>query len=366
LAVRDFRILLIGDYPPPPGGIAVHVQQLHTAFRRAGVSSRVLDIGAGGRPDPEVVRVRSKPKFLKALVEHATEGWLLHVHTSGNNAKAWLVAGAVATVARACGAPAVLTLHSGLLPRLLRRRGPRLLAGAAARPFDRIVAVSQPVADAMRQADASDGQVVVYPAFCASEVRPGTPPAPLAQVRAEHDPLLAMAHHPSSIYGRDVMFAALTQAAERFPRIGLALFGPGTDERGCQEDLDAYGVRERIHLLGPIDHGAALAVIAQSDAFVRPTRADGDSVSVREALAMGVRCLASDVTARPQGTHLFRTGDACDLVRSLDEALASERRVAPQPDAAEYLLGLYSELCRGRRHASPPASGSPPDEVTAA
>ena len=37
------RILLVGDYPPPPGGIAIHVRQLHRMLHESGCEVRVLD-----------------------------------------------------------------------------------------------------------------------------------------------------------------------------------------------------------------------------------------------------------------------------------------------------------------------------------
>ena len=53
------RVLLVGDYPPPQGGVAIHVQQLHRFLDERGVHVRGLDIGKGGWPAAGVVAVRS-------------------------------------------------------------------------------------------------------------------------------------------------------------------------------------------------------------------------------------------------------------------------------------------------------------------
>jgi glycosyltransferase involved in cell wall biosynthesis len=42
------------------------------------------------------------------------------------------------------------------------------------------------------------------------------------------------------------------------------------------------------------------AALARSEVFLRPTDWDGDSIIVREALAVGTRVVASDVSARPR------------------------------------------------------------------
>ena len=52
-------------------------------------------------------------------------------------------------------------------------------------------------------------QITVHPAFLASQVEAGTPPSGFDAVRARRFPLVAMAHHPSKIYGRALMFEAL-------------------------------------------------------------------------------------------------------------------------------------------------------------
>src|SRR5687767_4046074 len=104
------KVLLIGDYPPPHGGVAVHVKQLHDFLRRGGVATRVLDIGKGGRPAPEVLPVHTPGAYVRALAHHAAEGFTFHLHTSGNNLKAYAVAALAAPPIRRSGVR-VISLH---------------------------------------------------------------------------------------------------------------------------------------------------------------------------------------------------------------------------------------------------------------
>ena len=67
----------------------------------------------------------------------------------------------------------------------------------------------------------------------------------------------------------------------------------------------------------------------------------------REALALGVRCVASDVCARPEGTHTFRAGDAAALARAVREALQRAPAPGRSPDAGTFLMSLYGELSAG-------------------
>jgi len=354
------NVLLIGDYPPPYGGVAIHVQQLQSFLRSADVEATVLDIGKGGRQAPDVLPVHTGVRLLAQLTRFLARGYVPHLHTSGNNPKAWLLAAGVGTAARLARAGAVITLHSGLLPGYLAESpGRRRFARMALSGYDRVIAVSEEVADALAGSGVPASRIRVYPAFCASQVKPGPAPAAFADARARRGPLLAMAHHPSPVYGRGLMLAALAKLAEKHPRIGLAVFGPGTQSPEFLADAETYGVTGRIEDFGELPHDQALGLIQGCDTFVRPTTADGDSISVREAMALGVPCVASDVCQRPRGVRLFQAGDAAALAARIDEALGAGPPSYAGPDAGPVLLGIYRRLSMGRRSYAEPAAAGP-------
>jgi glycosyltransferase involved in cell wall biosynthesis len=341
------RVLLVGDYPPPYGGVAIHVQQLHRFLRDRGVEAKVLDIGKGGRPDPDVIPVRSLAQFGVRLAGFLSAGWTVHVHTSGNNPKSWMLA--VAAGLPAPRSPRVITLHSGLLPDFLASSpAHRAFARAALMGYSRVIAVSEAVKQALVGCGVPAEKILVHPAFCASQVRPGvlTDAAELARTRRK--PLLAMAHHPSPVYGRMVMFRALRLLADELPGVGLAVFGPGTRTPEFARDAREARVAPFLEDMGELAHEEALALLSRCDAFIRPTTHDGDAISVREALALGVPCVASDVCARPEGTYLFKAGHAADLAQRVRQALAEGPASVASPDAGPVMLGLYEELLAPR------------------
>jgi glycosyltransferase involved in cell wall biosynthesis len=349
------RVLLVGDYPPPHGGVAVHVQQLHGYLRERGVEAVVLDIGKGGRPAPDVIPVRTPTQYGKRLAGFLREGWTVHVHTSGNNPKSWMLAATAGVRARA---PRVITLHSGLLPDYLASSlSRRAFARVALSGYSRVVAVSEAVHEALARCGVPEDKLVVYPAFCGSQVRPGRVSQEIEAARARRRPLLAMAHHPSPVYGRGLMFRALRMIADEQPGVGLAVFGPGTRSEEFLRDAREHRVEELIEDMGELEHSRALALIARCDAFIRPTTHDGDAISVREALTLGVPCVASDVCGRPHGTYTFRAGNAVDLAARVHQALEQGPAQVVSPDAGPVLLKLYGDLTQptilgGETHAA--------------
>ncbi|MBF5041078.1 glycosyltransferase family 4 protein [Aggregicoccus sp. 17bor-14] len=337
------RVLLVGDYPPPHGGVAVHVQQLHRFLRSRGVEAKVLDIGKGGRPDPDVLPVRTLAQYSLRLAGFLRAGWTVHVHTSGNNPKSWVLAATAGIPGPR--APRVITLHSGLLPGYLAASAARrAFARAALAGYDRVIAVSDAVKAALVDAGVPERKVQVEPAFCASQVRPGAATPEVEAARARRTPLIAMAHHPSPVYGRALAFRALRLVAERHPDVGLALFGPGIGTDDFVRDVREARVASHLELLGELAHDQALALISRSDVFLRPTTHDGDAISVREALTLGVACVASDVCTRPAGTITFANNDPAALAAAVERALTGARAQVASPDAGPVLLALYAQL----------------------
>ncbi len=349
------RVLLVGDYPPPAGGISTHVQQLHRLLQSRGLESRVLDIGKGSAREPGVTPAHKFAVYVTRLAGHAAKGDLIHLHTSGNNRKAWAVAGSCAWMLPRLG-PRVLTVHSGLMPPAVREdRQLRLVAQLAARSFDALVAVSPAIEEALRGLGVAARRIHVHPAFIASAVVPGKPPAALKRARERRKTLIAMAHHPSPVYGRALMFEALKVLQTRLPGAGLCLFGPGTSDPAFQAAARAAGVESLLEPLGELDHGQVLAVLEACDLFVRPTLADGDSISVREALALGLPTVASDAAQRPPNVTTYRSGDREDLVNAILAAACQGRskRSGSQAsqenqDTGDAMVRLYQQLTHGK------------------
>jgi glycosyltransferase involved in cell wall biosynthesis len=348
----QLKIALVGDYPPPFGGVSVHVAALAQALRSRHVDVRVLDIGRGDHRGPAIAPARGAPRYAAMLAAVAAEQRLVHVHTSGANLKSWLVALAASRV-RLPGAPRpLLTIHSGLAPRYLgSRRCRQRMAQAICSGFGHVLAVSPDLAAALEGAGVPRALVSVEPAFLVAQLAPGLPPPAVGDFRAAHAPLFCACVAPGATYGEDLLARAFEAVRRRLPRAGLVVFGRGSECGAAMARGPAAGHGGGVLALGEVEHAAALGVLCACDVFVRPTRADGDALSVREALALGRAVVASDVGYRPPGCLLFRADDAADLVdRMVEVSLLPARagRPAAARDALGRILALYRALTRGR------------------
>lgn len=325
------RLILVGPYPAPWGGISVHVRALQQLARAEGIPVEVLDVGKGhDERDGEggVYSAGSLGRFVSRLMAASTGNAVLHTHIPGNNLKSWLVALA-ACQARPGG---LLTVHSGLAPALIEGSARvRSVVKLACSRYEWILCANHRIAASLEYAGVSPERIEVVPAFVADSSVRGAPPGTVVEARENWKVVIAAALAPGVQYGEEVLLGALERLLPQRPGIGCVLYGPGTDRPELAARLSSMGVSQRVLTLGEIDQAAAVGVLSVADVFVRPTLADGDSISVREALSLGIRVVASDVGHRPAGVHLFATGDAGELAERIGVALESP---PPEPGAA--------------------------------
>ncbi|MDC4227939.1 MAG: glycosyltransferase [Candidatus Manganitrophus sp.] len=139
---------------------------------------------------------------------------------------------------------------------------------------------------------------------------------------------------------------------KKYPRLGCFIMGSGAEEAAIRSQIRTEKGEDFLFLLGNVPHDLCLSLMAQSDLFVRPTLFDGDAISVREALALGVPTVASDVGFRPHGTRRFKPGDIADLALQIDRALQEDRPSAAAEEIPENLVllrGMYERVVKERR-----------------
>ncbi|MBI4479282.1 MAG: glycosyltransferase [Acidobacteria bacterium] len=348
------KLLLIGPYPPPHGGISVHVAEAKKQLEQAGVCCAVLNLNRSAPESGQYISFRSSLDLLLVLLFYARRGWTFHLHTNGHNRKSWLLAlacGLVGQLAPAC----LLTVHSGMAPVYLsqenvwQRFWRRRLARAACRLYDRVVAVNHQIREALASLGVSPDRLEVVPAYLSTTppsallaTLPATLSATLSATVEElvrgGRPLLTTVLFYRPEYGFDLLVPALARLRYRYRNLRCLVMGSGEQQEEAERLIREVGMEDTVKLLGDLPHELCLALIAASDLFVRPTLKDADSISVREALSLGVHTVVSDVGHRPPGALLFRAGDRNDLVSTMEAALATPRwkrtSAAAQPASA--------------------------------
>jgi glycogen(starch) synthase len=339
------KVLLMGPYPPPYGGVSVHVLAAHKLLTEAGLSCQVLNL-----PEPSrakgAARLRHWARLIRSLRRRAKQGWIIHVHINGHNWKSWAVA-AIGGVSGSAAAGRILTLHSGMVAKYLGTASAwrRALAAFACARFTRIVCVTTEIRAALLSLGVPIERTEVLPAYLGAVPRKqGIEDWLLSWIR-EHSPVISTALFFRPEYGFRLLVEAVSRLRSRYPRLGCLVMGSGEEQTEAEQSIEKQGLQNAMLLLGDVDHETCLALISASDVFVRPTFEDGDSVSVREALALGVPVVASTAGVRPGEAILFQSGNLEDLLSSFERALAAPpARHGQAPDGTARLIEIYRQV----------------------
>jgi glycogen synthase len=341
-------VMLVGSFPPPHGGQAVHIQNLATFLRARGAHVRILNTGSNKslRADG-VSNVHTSRALFTALI-NGSRVRLVHVHVSSPLDFTKLIP--VALAARSRRIPWIVTVHSGNTVRRLHNVGPlhraavrALLSGAA-----RIICVNAAIQDSISPLIRPKTALVIPP--YSIDVAAIAPPQPeISEFMRKHAPVITCVGLFEPAYGFEDAVQLMVTVTARYPDAGLLLIGDPRESAQCRARIAELRLEDHVRVCGNLEHDECLGVISSSALFLRPTMYDGDALSVREALTVGVPVVASATDFRPGGVVLYRRGDPGDLATQVlavlqDETPRNTGRLCTEDRSLEQLCQLYSEL----------------------
>jgi glycosyltransferase involved in cell wall biosynthesis len=248
------------------------------------------------------------------------------------------------------GRRVVLSLHSGGYPSGAGRNvGAASLTGLVLRRLDALIAVNEEIAQLFRRLGVSPARISVICPYTPVMVRRDTPlPEEIRRFVDSHSPVVTTVGLLEPEYDLTLQIRTMTKIRQRHPQAGLVIVGSGSLESQLRRQIDAEPDGKHVLLCGDVSHAHTVRLLHESDLVLRTTLYDGDSVSVREALQLGVPVIASDNGMRPAGVHLIPVADAVALEQSVDRVLRAPR-LAPAPSMAaegdlEAIRALYSAL----------------------
>ncbi len=196
---------------------------------------------------------------------------------------------------------------------------------------------------------AADKVQLIYPhAF--------SPPSPdtiipknLQSFLQAHEPVMISVGLLEPEYDLALQIEVLGMIQEEFPHAGLIMIGSGSLESDLRTRIAEKPYVKDILLCGDLNHDVTLRVIAECNLMLRTTLYDGDSISVREALHLGLPVIATDNAMRPEGVELIPAADLKALHTAINRILTQGR---PQQSEFTYdgqanirkVLELYQEL----------------------
>lgn len=324
--MKRTKVLVVGSYPPPVGGITTHVFRLQERVcQDERVDMNVLDLKKMKLFGENGVALGFWDSFVFLFFCN-----LVHVHIS-NNAKVAIVA-----LFRALGKKVIYTHHNSVTGNEFVFYLVRLLSNG-------VVFVNSSFASKMNVAESE----VVIPAFLPPFKTPGL----REDVRLflnNYNYVVAINAYSlnyisgGEVYGIDLLVDAVSRInnSRCFERKVCVVF---FDPSGAYAKYDFKGVDALTNPAFKRFEGDDLSyfdLLKSCDLSLRPTRTDGDALSIRESLFLGVPVVASDCVERPVGVTLFESGNAVSLAESIEGYIKFQDTV-PRYDQS---VDFYEEL----------------------
>lgn len=265
-----------------------------------------------------MMRAKWKLGCIRRLEARLREAGPAFVIVHGTRA-GWLASHAVGRIRSAAGRPVSIYTNHGLsfgphksaAESFVMRRVERYIARRA----DLVTAVAEHICTTLeRLRDAGGGPVLYTPYGLPVSAQPLPGSGAGGLVRVVMAGRLIPAKDP-------LVFAdAAAAVGPRNPAVEFSLVGSGPLESEVRRRAECANLPGRFHVL----HGKAEAIIAAADVFVLPSRSEGLSIALLEAMSHGRAVIASDIPPSRDLIEdgvtglLFRQGDAGELARCLE------------------------------------------------
>jgi glycogen(starch) synthase len=334
---------IVGPYPPHIGGTASFLSHFVPLLEDEGFQCVVFNTQKG-QPDSGIIERLSRLFFFSYLAGKVLFSPCKIIHCHAVN---WsnLIGHAIILTANRPFKKTVLTLHAGDLLAKITGKRTRFIA----RWMLRLPHVVTTVTPELRDAALKMGirQVFFIPNDLSYvDAAAGSISEEVQRFLGVHRPVIVSVGALERVHGIDVLVRAVPALKTVYPELGVVVIAYKSINLAYQGEIKALvsGLNLEDAIIFPDDLPDVLVVVKQASVFVRPALSDGDSIAVREALALGLPVVASQTGFRPQGVLLFPPGDAGQLAARIKEALTLPGQPLVTTDSSSMTIQRYLDV----------------------
>lgn len=342
------RVLQLGPYPPPEGGISRNMLAIRDELLKNGHECSIIATAKSSRitSEPDVFHPRAPQELVKLLKEIKYD--VLHLHIGGGVSPR--VLGLMAACAFFGRGRSVLTFHSGGYAVEKHKTANRLSRDAAFfRAFREIIAVNPLMIEMFEKFGVRREKLhLIYPFVLKNPDESVEIPPELRDFAGKHSPFLLAVCLLEDTYDVPLQIEALEKVLEKYPNAGLLIAGSGILKAELKKKIAAKKYAENILLAGDVEHKITLHLIKKADILLRTTKFDGDAIAVREALFLDTPVIATDNRMRPAGVNLIPIGDqnalAAKIIEIAEKPKTAKIENAESIENIEQVINVYREI----------------------
>lgn len=329
------KIVLIGPYPPPVGGVSIHIQRLINMLGDDAII-KVIDESKEKKSWPFNLRSFNLYRYFRII----SESDIVHIH-SGKLILRFFHVFICRIVLRKY---TVVTIHFNLEQGFPMRLTKYLLSIC-----NHAILVNEEGFAMMKTP--SSCKYHLLPAFLPPVIskEPELPKEVLQWLmkKKSQGDIICVSnagclciYNNQDLYGLDLCIEALKKLDKK-----ICILFVIADNKPFNSLIEQY--KQRIKNYGLNDRFllwenslSFVRLIKESHIVIRATNTDGDALTIREALFFNKKVVTSDVVKRPEGVFLFRNRDVQGLVDSVRSAIDNP---TPQGEKINY-VSTYKEI----------------------
>lgn len=356
------KINIIGPFPPPYGGISVHVKRMMLYLINNNIDVTIYNESKDYSKNYENISViGSYKKFIFKIP--FLKGDIIHFHTISKKIRILMV------FYKILNKKIILTIHGESLHDQLEDSNwiSKKLLLFSMKKINKIVCVNSNTIKELISLGISNKKLVYIPAYInpiENEYDFISIPENIRTFIDNSNFLISANgsvrfYNKEDLYGIDMLIELIKKLKDNGYNVSLLIALLGTNmendrEKSYYEDLknkiNIYNLQNEIMIFEVTDT-EFYPILKKSKLFLRPTNTDGDAVSIREAIYYKVITIASDVVKRPEGTILFKTRDVGDLYKKTIRVINKNNysynyKNNKMEDNSEKLLNIYQELVK--------------------
>lgn len=319
---QDMKVVLVGAYPPPFGGVQVHLVNLKKYLESRGHDCFVINLGKNKSIHHEcVASPRTAMETARLLLRH--RDGICHLHYGGTlHLRLILLTIFVGILFRR---KCAVTIHSGGLPVWGIPSNPlkSLLIRKGFKSLERIICVNGQIARYFGSLDINKNRIKIVSPFVFDDDHSERHELPegLRSFIERKKTVICNIGLLEPEYDLEMLLRVFAVYSGENPDSGLVMIGSGSLHAKLDRLIEDMGLTDRAMLCGDLEHRQTLQVLASSSCYVRASKYDGDCISLREAIHLGIPAIATDTGMRPPGALLFPIGSERDLISLMRETV---------------------------------------------
>jgi len=311
------KLLLIGPLPEPIGGVSIHIARLSDLLKNQ-FAIKYIDESPNNKPEIFNIRSLNILKYIKLIL------WadIVHIHSGVTLFRILHL-----TLSKLFRRKTIVTMHS------LSHQTPTLIKinSLFLKLADTIILVSKEIQNSLKVPSPIIKEAFIPPSM---ENEPEIPQHITQWIKHQKDKQRTIIsanaskitlHHNVDLYGFDLCIESIAHLINVL-KVNVCLILIIGSKKNSVDLLEKYNTAIELHdlkdsVLLSIENISFARIISASDIVLRPTCTDGDALTIREAIFLNKKIIASDVVKRPPETIIFKNRDTKDLCTKIYDNL---------------------------------------------